>query len=171
MRPRNPMTAVGIDRRSVLAGVGAGCLLAALPSEARSTLLRSPRGSTGGYVSARDGTQIFFKDWGEGPPVVFSHGWPLNADAWDDQMYFLASRGFRCIAFDRRGHGRSGPAWNGHDYDTFGDDLKVLLDQLDLKDVICSSVIRRAAVTSQDISDIKGPGGSEKWFWFRPSRR
>lgn len=131
-----PMTTVRIDRRSILAGVGAGCLLAALPGEAKSSLLRSPRGNSGGYVSARDGTQIFFKDWGDGPTVVFSHGWPLNADAWDDQMYFLASSGFRCIAFDRRGHGRSGPAWNGHDYDTFAHDLKMLLEQLDLKNVI-----------------------------------
>jgi non-heme chloroperoxidase len=83
-------------------------------------------------IKAKDGTHIFYKDWGKGPPVVFSHGWPLNADAWDDTMLFLASRGFRCIAHDRRGHGRSTQAWNGNDMDTYAADLAALVEALDL---------------------------------------
>ncbi|AKU97856.1 Non-heme chloroperoxidase [Labilithrix luteola] len=85
-------------------------------------------------ITVQDGTQIYYKDWGTGRPVVFSHGWPLNADAWEDQMVFLASRGFRCIAHDRRGHGRSSQPWNGNDMNTYADDLGALLDHLDLKE-------------------------------------
>lgn len=84
-------------------------------------------------ITTEDGTEIFYKDWGAGQPVVFSHGWPLSADAWDDQMLFLASRGFRCIAHDRRGHGRSSQPWNGNDMDTYADDLAALANQLDLR--------------------------------------
>ncbi|MFI4936148.1 MAG: alpha/beta fold hydrolase [Caulobacterales bacterium] len=89
----------------------------------------SPRSS---FITANDGTQIFYKDWGAGPPVVFSHGWPLNADAWDDQLVFVASRGYRAIAHDRRGHGRSGQTWTGNTMDTYADDEAALLEQLDL---------------------------------------
>ena len=80
--------------------------------------------------------ELYYKDWGSGQPVVFSHGWPLSADAWEDQMFFLASRGYRCIAHDRRGHGRSSQPWNGNDLDTYADDLETLVYKLGLKSVI-----------------------------------
>jgi non-heme chloroperoxidase len=89
-----------------------------------------------GTVITRDGTQIFYKEWGSGQPVVFSHGWPLNADAWDDQAFFVASNGYRAIAHDRRGHGRSGQPWDGNDMDTYADDLADLMEQLDLRNAI-----------------------------------
>ncbi|MDQ6791952.1 MAG: alpha/beta hydrolase [Candidatus Dormibacteraeota bacterium] len=87
-------------------------------------------------ITTKDGTQIFYKDWGTGQPVVFSHGWPLNADAWDDQLFFVASNGYRAIAHDRRGHGRSGQPWDGNDMDTYADDLAALMEALDLRDAV-----------------------------------
>jgi non-heme chloroperoxidase len=87
-------------------------------------------------ITVPDGTRIFYKDWGSGQPVVFSHGWPLNADAWDDQLAFVASHGYRAIAHDRRGHGRSSQPWSGNDMDTYADDLAALMDTLDLKDAV-----------------------------------
>jgi non-heme chloroperoxidase len=89
-----------------------------------------------GAITTKDGTQIYYKDWGRGQPVVFSHGWPLSADAWDDQMLFLGVHGYRCIAHDRRGHGRSSQPWDGNDMDTYADDLATLAETLDLKDAI-----------------------------------
>ncbi|MDM0035664.1 alpha/beta hydrolase [Variovorax sp. J22P271] len=87
-------------------------------------------------ITTADGTEIFYKDWGSGQPIVFSHGWPLSSDAFEDQMFFLAAHGFRCIAHDRRGHGRSSQPWQGNDMDTYADDLAALVQQLDLKDAI-----------------------------------
>jgi len=87
-------------------------------------------------ITVKDGTEIYYKDWGAGQPVVFSHGWPLNADAFEDQMMFLCNRGYRCIAHDRRGHGRSSQPWGGNDLDTYADDLAQLVEKLDLKDAV-----------------------------------
>ena len=87
-------------------------------------------------ITVADGTQIYYKDWGTGQPVVFSHGWPLNSDSWESQMVFLASNGYRCIAHDRRGHGRSSQSWSHNDMDTYADDLATLIETLDLKDVV-----------------------------------
>ena len=87
-------------------------------------------------ITVKDGTQIYYKDWGTGQPVVLSHGWPLSADSWEAQMVFLASNGYRCIAHDRLGHGRSSQPWNGNDMDTYSDDLSELLEALDLKSAV-----------------------------------
>jgi non-heme chloroperoxidase len=87
-------------------------------------------------ITTQDGAEIYYKDWGSGPPIVFSHGWPLTADAWEDQMFHLTSQGYRCIAHDRRGHGRSSQPWDGNDLDTYADDLAALTAHLDLRNAI-----------------------------------
>jgi non-heme chloroperoxidase len=134
-----------ISRRDVILGGVAAVALISLPAAARSSergstiSLGSRLGSSGkslNTITTKDGTRIYFKDWGHGQPIVFSHGWPLNADAWDAQMLFLAQHGYRVIAHDRRGHGRSGQSRNGNDLDTYADDLAQLLDSLNLKDVM-----------------------------------
>ncbi|MGG5287995.1 alpha/beta fold hydrolase [Pseudomonas shirazensis] len=106
----------------------------------------------------RDGTSIYFKDWGSGKPVLFSHGWPLDADMWDTQMEFLASRGYRAIAFDRRGFGRSDQPWTGYDYDTFADDIAQLIEHLDLRDVSLVGF----SMGGGDVSRYIGRHGSER---------
>jgi len=88
------------------------------------------------YITVHDGTQLYYKDWGSGQPVVFSHGWPLSADAFEDQMFFLANHGYRCIAHDRRGHGRSSQPWKGNDLDTYADDLATLVEHLGITDAV-----------------------------------
>lgn len=129
-------------RRALLMGVGAA-IAAALPAfvspKASAAAPTSPTDFIGAHtmntVLTKDGTKIYYKDWGKGLPVVFCHGWPLSADAWDAQMIFLAEHGYRVIAHDRRGHGRSSQTWAGNDMDTYADDLSTLIETLGLKDV------------------------------------
>ncbi len=122
-------------RRRLLAGMAASALAAGVPLPARAQgAVRSAARRTGLFTT-RDGTQLYYKDWGSGPVVSFSHGWPLSADAWDAQMFHLASNGFRVIAHDRRGHGRSSQPWQGNDMDTYADDLHELFTALDVKGV------------------------------------
>jgi len=126
-----------IATAGVAAAVSLPTVMLAAESERK---LQNPKQMKGkkcmNKITIKDGTEIYYKDWGAGRPVVFSHGWPLSADAWEDQMFFLASRGFRCIAHDRRGHGRSSQPWDGYEYGTFADDLAALVEILDLKDAV-----------------------------------
>jgi non-heme chloroperoxidase len=87
-------------------------------------------------ITTKDGASIFFKDWGKGPPIVFSHGWPLSSDAWDEQLFYFASHGYRAIAHDRRGHGRSSQTWSGNDMDTYADDLALLFEKLEIRNAV-----------------------------------
>ena len=106
-------------------------------SAASQTKIKNEKGKQDmNTITTKDGTQLYYKDWGKGQPIVFSHGWPLSADAFEDQMFFLAERGYRCIAHDRRGHGRSSQPWTGNDMDTYADDLAQLVQKLDLKNAI-----------------------------------
>ena len=98
--------------------------------------MRTPELQSSNTLCTADGTLIYYKDWGSGQPVVFSHGWPLSADSWESQMLHFAANGYRAIAHDRRGHGRSSQPWNGNEMDTYADDLAQLIEALDLKDVV-----------------------------------
>src|SRR5713101_6117221 len=123
-------TAVGIAASMTLTNATpAEGILADFHDNRRGTRIMST-------ITTKDGTQIYYKDWGTGPVVTFSHGWPLSADAWESQMFFLASHGYRCIAHDRRGHGRSSQPWHGNEMDTYADDLAELFKVLDLKNAI-----------------------------------
>ncbi|MBL8750083.1 MAG: alpha/beta hydrolase [Planctomycetes bacterium] len=123
-------------RDVVVAGLGFAVAACATTPGAAPSAERIRGTRTMGTITTADGTSIFYKDWGAGQPVVFSHGWPLTADAWDEQMVFLAEHGFRCIAHDRRSHGRSGQTWHGNEMDTYADDLAKLCESLDLKNAI-----------------------------------
>jgi non-heme chloroperoxidase len=111
--------------------------------------------------TTKDGTSIYYKDWGSGPVITFSHGWPLSADAWDAQMLFLGQRGYRVIAHDRRGHGRSGQTWHGNNMDQYADDLAELMQYLDLKDATkrVAKVVLISAVPPLMLKTVKNPGG------------
>ena len=145
MKKKQVLTGVLSRREWLFAGAGVTAGLGLPPiARAQSTPRPQPaakRSTNAGVTSmsntftTKDGTQLYYKDWGSGPVVSFSHGWPLSSDAWEAQMFFLASNGFRCIAHDRRGHGRSSQPWNGNDMDTYADDLNELFTALDLKNV------------------------------------
>jgi non-heme chloroperoxidase len=133
--------------------IAAGGKEASLPAEHANRGVRRVS-----IITTKDGTEIYYKDWGKGPTVLFSHGWPLNADVWDDQMMFMASRGFRCVAFDRRGHGRSSQPWEGNNYDTFAEDLSALIGALGLK---ATTLVGHSAGAG-DIARYIGRHGTER---------
>jgi len=125
------------SRRSVMSGIGLTGLSLTLPLPAAARGLADPKGTADMTTfTTSDGVEIFYKDWGTGQPIVFSHGWPLSADAWDAQMLYFANRGYRVIAHDRRGHGRSAQPFDGNNMDRYADDLAELIAHLDLRDVV-----------------------------------
>ncbi len=146
MSSQEPQASVIASRRDLLLNSVAVAAAIGLPAAAiaadkapagKSAAAGQARGKPGANtVTTKDGTQIYYKDWGSGRPVVFSHGWPLTADAWEAQMVYLGERGYRAIAHDRRGHGRSGQPWTGNDMDTYADDLATLINTLDLKGAV-----------------------------------
>ena len=128
------------SRRNMLLGgaaLAAGSVAVSTGAAAQGVAGSSkPTTQHSNMITTKDGAQLYYKDWGTGPAVVFSHGWPLNADAWEDQMMFLASNGYRCIAHDRRGHGRSSQTWDGNNMDTYADDLATVVSTLGLKNAM-----------------------------------
>jgi len=129
-----PITDLDTSRRGLLLGSAglAAVGIAPVAAASASTQVKQPGGNSS-WLTTKDGTRLYFKDWGSGPPVVFSHGWPLSSDAWENQMLFLGMNGYRCIAHDRRGHGRSSQPWGGNEMNTYADDLAELLTALDVK--------------------------------------
>jgi non-heme chloroperoxidase len=147
MTDKNPDFLSPASRRAVLIGAATGVAATSMlgfpgmpgispAAAAQTSSANLQKGQTMGTITTKDGTQIYYKDWGTGQPVVFSHGWPLTADDWENQMFFLASNGYRAIAADRRGHGRSSQTLHGNDLDTYADDLAELTAALDLRDAI-----------------------------------
>ncbi|WP_377700822.1 alpha/beta fold hydrolase [Pseudoduganella sp. UC29_71] len=134
---------VNTARRSALTGgaslaaiAAAAMLPLAAAGEAQAAPTAKPMRKTASTIATKDGVDIYYKDWGSGQPIVFSHGWPLNSDSWESQMFHLANNGFRVIAHDRRGHGRSSQPWDGNDMDHYADDLAAVIEALDLKNAI-----------------------------------
>ena len=122
------------------------------------------------FVTADDGAEIFYRDWGtDGTPVLLSHGWPLNSDAWEAAALFLATQGHRVIAHDRRGHGRSSQTWHGNEMDTYADDLATLIDALDLHELtlVATPPAVARSCTTWDGTAVRGSPG---WCWSRPCR-
>lgn len=143
LNPRSPTvenqtTTAGTSRRGLM--TASAMILAAAPAQAASPrpipASKSSAARGTGFVTAKDGARIFYKDWGAGQPIVFSHGWPLTGDEWDAQIMFFGERGFRVVAHDRRGHGRSAQTWGGNDMDTYADDMRAVVEALDLRDAI-----------------------------------
>lgn len=135
MNNRTPSAIIGGSRRQLLTGAVTAVAGIGLSNTALAVSPSSAPRQTSRVFTTKDGTQLYYKDWGTGPVISFSHGWPLNADSWESQMFHLASSGFRCIAHDRRGHGRSSQPWSGNDMDTYADDLNELFTSLNLNQV------------------------------------
>jgi non-heme chloroperoxidase len=141
MEEQYKTTAPNSRRRKVLLGAASAAAAVGAISEAVAagkSAAPQAKGARGSTITTRDGVEIYYKDWGprDGQPIVFSHGWPLNSDSWESQMIFLASKGYRCIAHDRRGHGRSSQPWDGNDMDHYADDLATVMNHLDLKKAV-----------------------------------
>jgi len=142
MSSKVPADSAASSRRNLLLGSAAIAAAVGMPAtaaaaEKRAAAMATTRGKpAANTIVTKDGTSIYYKDWGSGRPVVFSHGWPLTADAWEAQMVYLGERGYRAIAHDRRGHGRSDQPWTGNDMDTYADDLATLIETLNLKDAV-----------------------------------
>ncbi|MDR7144995.1 non-heme chloroperoxidase [Rhizobium sp. BE258] len=176
-----------IGAASAVAGVGLVAATASASAASKAAADIKVVSKTANTITTKDGTQIYYKDWGQGPAVVFSHGYPLSSDAWENQMFYLAQNGFRVIAHDRRGFGRSSQPSHGYDYDTFADDLATVLEALDVKDAVLvghsmgggevaryiarhgekrvSKVVLVAAVTPFLLKTDTNPGGVPKEFF------
>jgi non-heme chloroperoxidase len=140
MTHQTPNHGLAASRRDILIGAAGTLVAASLPAVGFATTPQTTtqKGMTtmSSYVTTKDGVQIYYKDWGKGQPVVFSHGWPLSADSWESQMFHVASNGYRAIGHDRRGHGRSTQTWDGNEMNTYADDLAAVFEALDLKNAI-----------------------------------